>query len=103
MSRIPLLIGAVVMLGAGSALAQDAPGAPPPPPGGPGGGPMHPMMERWLEMHRHDMAMMQKAAAFRFRRGDAEIDIKCAADEPTNSCVDAASALIDKVMASTPH
>ena len=36
--------------------------------------------------------MMQhvEAARFHFRRGDAEIDIKCAANEPMQACVTAA-------------
>jgi hypothetical protein len=57
----------------------------------------------WMAMHEHHMAMMQGAAAFRFRRGDAEIDIKCAASESTKACVDAAATLIDKINASVPH
>ena len=38
-----------------------------------------------------------KAAVFRFHKGDARVDIKCAEDEPTKACVDAASTLIDKL------
>ncbi len=34
---------------------------------------------------------------FAFRRGDANIFIRCAADEPTHACAAAASMLIDKV------
>lgn len=40
-----------------------------------------------------------KAAVFHFRRGDARIDIKCADDEPTKACVDAATVLMDKLAA----
>jgi len=43
------------------------------------------------------MPMMQKSAGFRFKRDGAEIDIRCAADESTKACVDAASVLIDKL------
>ncbi len=45
----------------------------------------------WL--HRH----MPSGAFFRFKRGDAEIVIKCADSEPTTACVGAATALIDKI------
>jgi hypothetical protein len=107
MARILLMIGAVILLSAASALAQDAPSAATPPPAdGPMPGiPRPPMGDRggWMAMHRHHMAMLQKAAAFRFKRGDAEIDIKCAVDEPTRACVEAAATLIDKVTASVPH
>ena len=40
-----------------------------------------------------------KAAVFHLRRGDARVDIKCADDEPTKACVDAATALMDKLAA----
>ncbi len=55
--------------------------------GGPG------MMRMMHEMHRHE----SKAAHFRFRKGDAMVDIKCADDEPTKACVDAGAALLDKL------
>ncbi len=38
-----------------------------------------------------------RGAIFAFRRGDANIFIRCAADEPTHACAAAASMLIDKV------
>ena len=53
--------------------------------GGPGRG----------EMMRHMMG--EKAARFDMRRGDTRIDIKCAADEPMKACVEAATALMDKM------
>ena len=37
------------------------------------------------------------AAFFRFRRGDAEMDIKCPASENVQACVAAAGSLMDKV------
>ena len=77
------------------------------PPGGPPpGGPM-----RMREMMRmHEMMMHQrpdwgwrmppsKAAHFHFSRGDNSIDIKCADDESTQACVQAASTLLDKLAA----
>ena len=58
----------------------------------------------YMGMHRPPMMMMQKSAGFRFKRDGAEIDIRCAADEPTKACVDAAAVLIDKLasMKTTP-
>lgn len=95
------------MLAAGAAVAQSPPqGAPPPPPGemrgphgggpegemrGPHGGPG--MMQAMHEMHHRE----SKAAHFRFRKGDAMVDIKCAEDEPMKACVDASSSLLDKL------
>ena len=97
------------MLAAGVAAAQSPPAppgaSPPPPPGemrgphggpdgdmrGPHGGPG--MMRAMHEMHHRD----SKAAHFRFRKGDAMVDIKCADDEPMKACVDAGSALLDKL------
>ncbi len=103
MARIHLLAGAFILIGAVAANAQGAPAAPPPP--APEAGIPHPPMEgrggfMAMRMH-HRMAMMQKSAGFRFKRDGAEIDIRCAADEPTKACVDAASLLIDKVVSAT--
>lgn len=94
------------MLAAGVAVAQSPPpGAPPPPPGemrGPQGGPEGEMrgphggmgmMRAMHDMHHRD----SKAAHFRFRKGDAMVDIKCADNEPMKACVDAGSALLDKL------
>jgi hypothetical protein len=108
--------GVGVMMAAGVAVAQVPPPAPPgglgtPPPSPPGemmrGGPVphegpHEgphgpwMMRHMMEMHRPPPS---KAAHFRFRKGDAMVDIKCADDEPMKACVDAGSALLDKLAA----
>jgi hypothetical protein len=56
-------------------------------------------MMRRMMMAMHRPPPPSKAAHFRFRKGDAVVDIKCADDEPTKSCVDAGSALLDKLMA----
>jgi uncharacterized iron-regulated membrane protein len=118
--------GVGVMMAAGVAVAQVPPTMPPAAPGtpppaemhaGPGHdgmrmehgpmehgpmehGPMGPhmgwMMRHMMEAHRPPPS---KAAHFRFRKGDAMVDIKCADDEPTKACVDAGSALLDKLAA----
>ena len=103
--------GVAVMAATGAAMAQQAPASPPPPPppgmdagphhpgrdGGPEGGP------RWRHMHEmmQHMQPTSKAAHFRLRKGDAMVDIKCADDEPMKACVDASSALLDKLAAQT--
>jgi hypothetical protein len=102
MARIHLLAGAFILLGAVAANAQGAPAAPPPP--APEAAIPRPPMEGragFMEMRMHRMAMMQKSAGFRFKRDGAEIDIRCAATEPTRACVDAASVLIDKIVSAT--
>ncbi|RMI26003.1 hypothetical protein EBE87_06375 [Pseudoroseomonas wenyumeiae] len=114
------MLGAgLVMMGAtGVALAQapqppaGAPpateAAPPPPPGGPGmhrpgmrgPGPMGGFgMMHGPGPHRFGPPPPppSKAASFNFRNGDMRIHIRCAEDEPMQNCVNAASALIDKV------
>ena len=104
--------GVAGVMAAGVAVAQVPPGGPgaPPPPGEMqrgemqrGGEEMHGEMHgRGGWMHRmmeHRMPPPSKAAQFRFRKGDAMVDIKCAEDEPTTACVDAGSALLDKLMA----
>jgi hypothetical protein len=108
MTRLNLLAGAFLVLGAAAAHAQGAPSDAPaaPPPGGEDGGMMHgPMGDHggYRGMH-HRAMMMQKSAGFRFKRDGAEIDIRCAANEPTKACVDAAAVLIDKLatMKTTP-
>jgi hypothetical protein len=106
MTRLPIVIAAAMLLSAGAALAQDALN-PPPPPGAPGPGMPHPPMEGrggWMGMHHGHMGMMMmpRGAAFRFKKDGAEIDIHCAANEPTKACVDAAGTLIDKVTAAAP-
>ncbi len=105
MVRILMLTGAVMLFGAASALAQEAPNTTMPSPAAtptPEGRQMHDR-DGWMAMRRQRLAMFQKSAGFRFKRGDAEIDIKCAADEPMRACVEAAATLIDKVTASVPH
>ena len=86
--------GAAILAGTGVALAQMPPG------GGPDGGP---------DQHRERPGMMHPrpprgdgAAFFRFRRGDAEMDIKCPATESVQTCVAAAGALMDKVTGMQP-
>ncbi len=98
--RKVLLVGAglAVLAGGGVAMAQmpPGPGLNGPGPGGPGPRPPG-MMEQHDRMAMRMMQMASRSAAFRFKRGDTEIGIKCAADEPTQACVAAASALIDKI------
>jgi hypothetical protein len=55
---------------------------------------------RWRNMG----SMMPRGggARFQFRRGDAQIDIRCPQTESLQSCVQAASQLIDKVHSLTP-
>jgi hypothetical protein len=104
MARIHLLAGTFLLLGAIAANAQGAPSAPPSQPAAPESGMQRPPMGgrgEMMRMHMRRMAMMQKSAGFRFKRDGAEIDIRCAADEPMKACVDAASLLIDKVVSST--
>ncbi len=97
--------GLAVMLAAGVAVAQQAPAPDGAPPGGPMGGPMgghgemRPHGHPWMGGMMRRMPPPSKAAHFRFRKGDAMVDIKCADDEPTKACVDAGSALLDKLAA----
>ena len=56
-----------------------------------------------------DMGLMNRAmmfrrggARFQFSKGDAHIDIRCPQNETLQSCVDAASRLIDKVHSLEP-
>lgn len=99
----------LALLAGGAALAQNAPPPPAPEAGPPGEhGPMDgamegrrgppPYMMRGM-MERAMHMRPSKAASFHFRKGDARVDIKCADDEPTKACVDAASALMDKLAA----
>lgn len=116
--------GLGLLMAGGVAMAQNAPPAPPPvaPAAGPmvqmDGGPQHdgPMRDGmmrggmmrggWGHMHGDRMEghgppppPMTKAAMFRFRKGDASVFVKCAENEPTATCVDAASKLMDKLAA----
>ena len=82
--------GVAILAGGGGAFAQMPPGG-----GGPEGGPEQ-HHERWGMMHRmHPRG--DGAAFFRFRRGDAEMDIKCPMTENVQACVAAAGSLMDKV------
>ena len=84
------------------------PGMPGGPNGGPGGprgyeehGPGHPPfmgpMAGPARMLMHMMRNASESARFHLRRGDAELDIKCAANEPMMACVTAANTLLDHV------
>jgi hypothetical protein len=100
----------------GVALAQNAPapstpGAVPPPaafasppPDGPGGrgGPHRPGFWHHMPPGEHGFMAPSRAASFRFRRGDAMVDVKCAETETTKACVDAAGAMLDKLKAAQP-
>jgi len=105
-----LLIGAGLgaLAVAGVAMAQTppgpGPGGPPPPPpagdqGGPGrpGGPMGgPGWGGPMGM-RGRMMMRSQSAGFIYRRGDTMFGVRCAANEPTQACVNAAGTLLDKL------
>lgn len=113
--KLPLLAGLVAtgmaLAAGGVAVAQTA--SPPPPPpaegpmGGPPGGPPGDGMRGPGPGHGggHHGRMHgrppppSKAAYFHVRRGDARVDIKCAEDEPMKACVEAGSALLDKLAA----
>ena len=84
--------GVLLLAGGGVALAQM-----PPPPAGPG--PQDGATGPRERMEMRMMHMRPRAAGFRLRRGDAEIDIRCAPNEPMQACVNAAGTLIDKVAA----
>jgi len=77
-----------------SAAPDNAP--PPPPPPGPDG-----MRDRHGPPHGREAGPPppppSKAAHFRLRRGDVEVDAKCADDETMKACADTASQLIDKL------
>jgi len=46
---------------------------------------------------REMMMHAPRAAVFAIRRGDTRVMIKCSDEESTRACIDAASALLDKV------
>ena len=81
--------GVALFGGCGVALAQMPPG------GAPEGHPMGGMEHHEGWMHRRPQG--DGAAFFRFRRGDAEMDIKCPVGENVQACVAAAGSLMDKV------
>ena len=100
MNRMMLAATTAAALAGGVALAQT-----PPQPPGPEASPPRMGWEEGRGMHRHGgpppfMRMMQdasKAARFTIHRGDNLVNIKCAADEPMKACVEAATALLDKL------
>jgi hypothetical protein len=101
---------AIAVGAAGAAVAQPAPqpGAPEPGPMGEGGmhghAQMHGGMGGMGGMRPGMMGMMRpsKGARFHFSRNDGVVDVKCAEDEPMRACVDAASALLDKLAGQQP-
>ena len=100
----PMLVGGAVLLGvAGPAAAQPAPsGTPEPGPTSEGGPNGHAGMHGGPPLMRPGMMRMMrpsKGARFHFSRNDGVVDVKCAEDEPMRACVDAASALLDKLAA----
>ncbi|GJD35060.1 hypothetical protein [Methylobacterium aerolatum] len=119
MTKTAALLGATALLFATAAVAQPAPpppdaprggpeaappppppggrragpdGGPPPPPGGPRRGPDGPPPP----------PPPSKAAHFRFERGDARIDVKCADDESMKTCADLTLQLLDKLSTLKP-
>lgn len=106
MRKLLMIAVGMAALGGGVALAQMPPGGPDGQQGMQGMQGMHGMgqqgmgrHERWEMMeHEHDRHG-GGAAAFRFRKGDMEVGIKCSDREPTQACVSAASALLDKLNA----
>jgi len=108
MKKILMLGVGLVMLGTtGVAMAQ----APQPPAGGPpqvegaaprpeARGPGERGPHRGPGMHGpHRFGPPSKAASFSIQHGDTRIRIRCAENEPMQACVNAASALMDKVSA----
>lgn len=79
--------GAALLAGSGVAVAQMASGG--------HDGPQDQRPERGGMMHR--MHPRGDGAAFRLRRGDAEMDIRCLATESVQACVTAAGSLMEKV------
>jgi len=63
-----------------------------------------PLMPHWIHSHELPPGMPfpppPKGAFFHLQRGDAQIAVKCADDEPTKACIEAVSQLFDKVTAS---
>ena len=109
MKNLLLAAAATVLLAGGGAAWAQMPGqAAVPAPGSDAQQPAehHGMEGGEHEMHGHGgghwMRMMMqgtKSAHFHFRRGENAVDIRCAADEPTKACVEAATTLMDKLAA----
>lgn len=126
MSRLIALAAATLLGTATLAAAQPAPGTPPAaqPDAGPGGpaarpqgmegmrhgdggmahedGDMHPDMQRGMmrrAMMMRGMMRGPRGAHFVFEREGAMINLRCADNENTRACVDAAAVLIDKLAA----
>lgn len=109
------ILGAAALLTAGVAAAQPAPPPPggqtdapqqaapapegPPPAGGPGFyGRMHrPFMGPPPGMMGMRPPPPPRGTHFHFGRGDAVVDVRCAASESTRACADATASLLDKL------
>lgn len=116
MTKTAAVFGTSALLFATAVVAQPGPpppdsprsgseaGAPPsPPPGGrrPGpeaGAPPPPGGSR----RGPDAPPPPKGAHFRFERGDARINVKCADDEPMKACADITLQLLDKLSSLKP-
>ncbi|NEU11895.1 hypothetical protein G3T14_07100 [Methylobacterium sp. BTF04] len=100
--------GLVTVLTTAICVAEPGPGGPQNPPpqtpgmadGGRPDGPRRgsPDGEREGGWRHHPPMIGMKGAHLRFRRGEAAIDFKCAADDTTKACVDALMPLVDKLL-----
>ena len=110
MTRTFALAAAAFLGSVTLAAAQPAP--PPAPPAGQDSPAPEPMRDRMREhmrgegrsgMMEHHMGMMgggmrgARGAHFVFEREGATIDLRCAENETTRACVDAAAVLLDKL------
>lgn len=105
--RALILSGVSLLMMTGVSLAQDAPpppppgpqaasqDQPPPPPPPPGHGPERDRGPRGDAPPPPPPP--SKAAHFRVQKGDLDVDVKCADDEPMSACADIAMKLLDKV------
>ena len=104
MTRIIALAGVAALLSGSVALAQ----TPPPPPGGPRPGPeaaAPPPPPPGAPRRGPDgppPPPPARGAHLVLERGDARIDVKCAADDTTKACADIALQLIDKLATVRP-
>lgn len=114
MTKISALLGAAALLFATAAVAQPAsppPGGPrggpeagpppPPPPGAPRPGPEAgaPPPPGGSCRGPDGPPPPPKGAHFRFERGDAKVDVKCADDETMKGCAEITLQLLDKLSA----